>query len=188
MGYQVTGLDLSQSYLDQCAASAAAAGVGVATVCSDMREIPFRDHFDAVVNLFSSFGYLESEAEDGRVLAAVAASLKPGGRFLVDLINREWVVVNQTAKDWHVGGDGTLYLEQRALDLVQGRNHVTFTVVPPQGDRREVVGHHIRLYTLTELIALLADAGLAFREAFGDFDGSAYTLASRRMIVVAERK
>jgi SAM-dependent methyltransferase len=184
-GCAVTGLDLSQKYLDLAQAGARDAGVELETVRADMREIPFEGRFDAVVNMFSSFGYLESEAEDAKVLSAVERALKPGGRLLIDLLNREWVIANYEEKDWHEGADGTLYLERRHFDLESSRNHVTFTVITPDGDQREIGGHHIRLYTLREIRGLLSSAGLNFERAYGGFEGEDYSIGSRRMIIIA---
>jgi SAM-dependent methyltransferase len=184
-GLKVTGQDLSEEYLAIAQKSAGADGVALDTVHGDMRVIPFTAHFDAVINMFSAFGYLESEEEDAKVLAAVAQALKPGGRLLMDLINREWVTSNYVANDWHSGGDGTLYLEHRDVDLVESRNHVTFTAIAPDGSRREIVGHHFRLYTLTEIVRMLTTAGLTFVQAYGGFDGEPYGLTTRRMIIVA---
>jgi SAM-dependent methyltransferase len=186
-GCAVTGLDLSQEYLDMAQSQARKAGVELETVRADMREIPFEGRFDAVVNLFSSFGYLESEQEDAKVLSAVARALKPGGRLLMDLLNREWVITNYEEKDWHEGADGTLYLERRHFDLESSRNHVTFTVITPHGDQREIGGHHIRLYTLREMRGLLVSAGLDFERAYGGFEGEDYSIGSRRMIVIARK-
>ena len=187
-GLKVTGLDLSADYLAEASAAARQRGLDLATVHADMREIPFRARFDAVVNMFSSFGYLESEEEDAKVLAAVAGALKPGGRFLMDLINREWVVNNYVQNDWHQGEDGTLYLEHREVDLLASRNHVTFTAISPDGGRREIVGHHFRLYTLTEVLGLLARAGLQFRAVYGGFDAEPYAITTRRMIIVSQKE
>lgn len=186
-GYRVTGQDLSSEYLAIAAEAARAAGCSIETVRSDMRLIPFAGRFDAIINMFTAFGYLESEEEDLRVLTAIAGALKPGGRLLMDLLNREWVVANYAEKDWHAGEDGTLYLEQRRFDLSTSRNHVTFTAVSPEGGRREVGGHHVRLYTLTETIELLTRAGLRLLEVHGGFDGEPYSIATRRMIVVADK-
>ena len=113
----MTGLDLSQSYLDLARRAAADAKVALETVSADMREIPFNDYFDAAINMYSSFGYLESEAEDLRVLESISRSLKRGGRLLLDMLNREWAVANYIQNDWHAEADGTLYVEHRALDL-----------------------------------------------------------------------
>ena len=113
-----------------------------------MREIPFTDEFGAVINMFTAFGYFESEDEDVRVLEAVANSLKSGGKLLLDTINREWVLSNYVQNDWHTDADGNTYLEHREFDLVTGRNRVTFNIVTPDGTRRESPGHDVRLYTL----------------------------------------
>ncbi len=185
-GLLVTGLDLSQELLDLARQAAATERVQLALVRSDMRDIPFAGRFDAIINMFTAFGYLESEDEDKKVLAAVHKALKPGGRLLMDMLNREWVVSNYIQNDWHRGDDGTLYLERRELDLATSRNHVTFTIVPPNGPRRQG-GHVIRLYTLTEMITLLRDAGLTLRATYGTFDGEPYSVFTRRMILVAEK-
>jgi SAM-dependent methyltransferase len=187
MGLDVTGLDLSEQYLHLTDAAALEHAVSVATVRGDMRALPFESRFDAVVNLFSSFGYLESEEEDARVLTAVCRALKPGGRALFDLLNRDWVVDNYVQNDWHSDAKGTIYLEHRELDLLTSRNHVTFTAIDTDGSRRELGGHHIRLYTLREAAGMIEAAGLTFRAVYGGFDGEAYGIGTRRMIIVAGR-
>ncbi len=187
MSFEVTGLDLSAEYLTLARQAANAAGVDVELLQADMRDIPAVRPFDAIVNLFSSFGYLESEAEDARVLRAAYAGLRPGGRLLLDLLNREWVLLNYVQDEEQRAADGTVFLEHRDFDLRTGRNHVTFTAVAPDGTRRALRGHHIRLYTLTELIAMLDNAGLEFETAYGGFDGEPYAMNTRRMIVVARR-
>ncbi len=187
MGLDVTGLDLSEQYLRLTDAAAKEKGLSVETVHADMREIPFEAHFDAIVNMFSSFGYLESEAEDAKVLASIRRALKPGGRVLLDLLNRDWVVDNYIQNDWHRGDDGTLYLEHRELDLLTSRNHVTFTAIRPDGSQQEIVGHHIRLYTLREAVGMIEAAGLAYEAVYGGFEGETYGIDTRRMIIVAQR-
>ena len=67
-GLKVTGLDLSEEYLTIARSAAYEADVEVRLVQGDMREIPFRGEFDAVVNMFTAFGYFDSEADDQRVL------------------------------------------------------------------------------------------------------------------------
>jgi len=184
-GYRVTGLDLSQSYLDLARRAASDREVALETVAADMREIPFDNHFDAVVNMYSSFGYLESEAEDLKVLESISRSLKPRGRLLLDMLNREWAVANYIQNDWHSEADGTLYVEHRALDLASSRMRVQFIIVGPNGARHDSIGHDIRLYTLTETIRLLERVGFGGIEVFGGFDGEPYGIESRRMVLCA---
>ena len=186
-GYKVTGLDLSQSYLDLAKRAASDSKVDLDTVLADMREIPFDDHFDAVINMYSSFGYLESEAEDLRVLESISKSLKRGGRLLLDMLNREWAVANYIQNDWHAEADGTLYVEHRALDLGSSRMRVRFVIVGPNGDRHDSIGHDIRLYSYTEMIRLLERVGFVGIEVFGGFDGERYGIETRRMILCARK-
>lgn len=186
-GYKVTGLDLSEPYLDLARRAAAEAGVALDTVLADMREIPFDDHFDAAINMYSSFGYLESEAEDLKVLESISRSLKRRGRLLLDMLNREWAVANYIQNDWHAENDGTLYVEHRALDLASSRMRVRFVIVDPNGGRHDSIGHDIRLYTLTEMVRLLERVGFSGVEVFGGFDGEKYGIETRRMILCARK-
>ncbi|HYL60019.1 MAG TPA: class I SAM-dependent methyltransferase [Candidatus Acidoferrales bacterium] len=185
-GFQVTGIDLNPAYLELTREAARGAGVTVDTIAADMREIPFQNHFDAIVNMYSSFGYLESEAEDLRVLESASRALKRGGRLLLDMLNREWAVANYIQNDWHTGSDGTIYVERRDLDLASSSMHVSFTIVGPDGARRDSVGHHIRLYTFTEITRLLQRVGMSVTGVFGSFDNDPYAIATRRMIVLAQ--
>ncbi|MSQ26865.1 MAG: class I SAM-dependent methyltransferase [Dehalococcoidia bacterium] len=185
-GLDVTALDLNPASLATAAQHAGEVGASLRVIESDMRTIPFSCHFDAIINMFTAFGYFESEAENERVLEAVRTALRPGGRFLVDLLNREWLVRNYIPKEWWER-DGSLYLEERTFDPQSSRNRVRFVVIGPDGARQEIPGHDIRVYALHEMIAMLSRAGLRFTAVYGGFDGEPYGLKTRRMIVVARR-
>jgi len=73
------------------------------------------------------------------------------------------------------------------FDLETSRNHVSFTVVKPDGRRREVGGHHIRLYTLREMRGALDAAELTYEAVHGGFEGETYGIGTRRMIIVAHK-
>ena len=186
-GMVVTGQDLNEDYLQMARDGAAQAGVEIETVHGDMRDIPFTDEFDAVINMFTAFGYFESEDEDVRVLQAVANALKDGGKLLLDTINREWVLANYIQNDWHTDDGGNTFLEHREFDLVTGRNRVTFSIVTADGTRRDSPGHDVRLYTLTELVRLLQAAGLRLSATYGDYDSAPYAINTPRMIIVATK-
>jgi SAM-dependent methyltransferase len=186
-GLQVTGLDLNEGLLDQARNGADERGLVLDLVHGDMRAIPFRSRFDAVINMFSSFGYLESEEDDLRALTGVRDALKVGGGLLLDMINREWVISNYVENEWREDDSGALVLEHREIDLLTSINHITFTLVGPDGTARESVGHHIRLYTLTEIVRMLGRSGLQYEQVYGGFEGEPYEVDSRRMIVVARK-
>ena len=186
-GLRVTSLDLNAEYLELAKQAAATAKVEIETVAADMRELPSEDKFDAIVNMYSSFGYLESEAEDLKVLESAAKALKAGGQLLLDMLNREWAIDNYIQNDWHTGADGTLYVERRDLDLATSRMHVHFIVVDSKGGRRESIGHNIRLYTLTEMTRLLERVGIRVTSVVGGFDSEDYGIVTRRMIIVGRK-
>jgi len=186
-GYQMTGLDLSALHLRYARRAAREAGVAVRWHRADMREIPWRGEFDAVINIFTAFGYFDDEREDFQVLSAVSRALKPGGRLLLDTMNRDWLMRNYEARGWQEREDGTLDLEERRFDAVAGRNRVRVLSIRPDGRRDE---HHIdlRLYTLKELTDMFSRAGLKVLRIWGGFDGREYGVDGRRMIVLGEKE
>ena len=186
-GLEVTGLDMSEDYLDMASSAARGAGVEVRLVQGDMREIPFRGEFDAVVNMFTAFGYFDSEVDDQRVIDGAAAALRPGGRLLLDLLNRDWVAANYVRSESRERDNGTIYREQRNFDPVAGRNHVEFTITSPNGAQRKV-SHHIRLYVATEISRMLDRAGLTLWRSYGGYEGTLLSVETRRMILVARKR
>ena len=187
LGYRVTGLDLSRVLLTRAARAAAAAGQPLALVEADMRRLPFADgSFDGVVNLFNAFGYLEDEAQDELVLGEVARVLAPGGRFLQELANREALIRGWRDSDVSRTGDGLLVLQERTLDLRASRDLVHYTLLHPDG-RRTTRRHSVRLYTLTELAAMLDRSGLELLEVNGDLDGGPLELDSSFVVTLSAR-
>jgi SAM-dependent methyltransferase len=156
---------------------------GLKAACADMRSLPLLSgSFDAVISLFSSFGYLESDEEDLQVLREVRRILKPRGTLLLDLLNREYALAGFVDSLQKLDGDGSLIVEQRSFDFFTGRLTTAFVIIDAQGERRESPGHSLRLYTLTELSRLLAAADLKIDRVCGGYAAEPYSLDSVRMI------
>ena len=96
-GIVVTGLDFSKDLLSIAQCEALKSGVKIKTVEADMRDIPFDNKFDAVINIFTALGYFESDAEDQKVLNAVAKSLKKG--FKKDFQNTNYKIQSASYND-----------------------------------------------------------------------------------------
>ena len=79
LGYRVTGVDRTSGYLDEARERAKDAGVEVELVEEDMRSFRREGAFDAVLNLFTSFGYFEDRDDDRKVVRNIHSSLKEGG-------------------------------------------------------------------------------------------------------------
>ena len=183
-GFQVVGVDLSEALLYAARKRAESEGLSVTFLHCDMREIDFADEFDAFINMFTSFGYLESEAEDEKVLGKVAQALKSGGKFLLDVVNRDRLVRDFQAREWHAADEGWLVLEERTFDHLSGRMETRWVCVARDGVRYERLSS-VRLYTTSELRTMLERAGLKVTNLFGDYDGSPYSWDSQRLIVVS---
>ena len=162
-------------------------GQPVGLVAADMRRLPFAGaSFDAVVNLFHAFGYLEDETQDELVLAEVARVLAPGGRFLLEVANREALVRGWHDSDVTRHDDGLVVLQERTLDLRASRDLVRYTLLHPDG-RRTTHDTSVRLYTLTELAAMLDRAGLELLAVSGDLDGGPLELDSSFVVALSGR-
>ena len=188
-GINVTSVDLSEEMLAIARETSQHMATPPDFIQADMRNLPqtLNGKFDAAINMFSSFGYLESESDDQAVLHQVANALKPGGQMMMDLLNREWVIRYNEPFEWQFKDDGTIILEHRELDLRASINHLTFTEVVPDGSRSTPSELHMRLYTLTEMDKMLATANLQLTSVAGGFNGEDYSVDTRRMILVARK-
>src|SRR5882672_5788784 len=126
-GYDVTGVDLSPFMLKVAEERARAEGVRVRWLAGDMRDVIARGTFDVVLNLFTSLGYFADEADDQKVVRAASAMLVPGGRFVLELINGERVMVQFQEREWFTVGQ-TAVVERRSLDRSTRRMVVERTV------------------------------------------------------------
>ena len=185
-GYRVTGQDLSQVFLRRAEDDARAAGVSVRWRHGDMRQIPFEAEFDAVINIFTAFGYFDAEDEDLEVLRQVHKALKPGGVFLLETMHRDALVRGFQPHGIMRHEDGLLVLEERAFDQLSGRNRTRLTMIHPDGTRRDHE-YRPRVYSATELARLCGSAGLEVVAHNGGLDGSALTLNSRRLVLACRR-
>ncbi len=186
-GYRMTGLDLSGYLLGHARKRANEIGVEVAFHQGDMREIPWTGCFDAVINMFTAFGYFDDEAENQRVLHGVHRALKPGGKFLMEVVHRDWLAKNFQAKDWERLEDGTLVWHAREFDAVTGFNTQRTTLLTPDGQLHHR-GHRLRLYTPTELCAMLRQAGLEPVSVLDGTDLTPFTMDARRMRILAAKE
>jgi ubiquinone/menaquinone biosynthesis C-methylase UbiE len=183
-GYRTTGVDRSAALLHE-ARRRTGHERWPKFVQADYRELPFPDaSFDAAVNLFSSLGYLGDE-QDTRVLAEIGRVLRPGGRLVVETMHRDRLVLQWSDNDWRLMGEGRVLLEQRTFDAASGVATTSMTLIDGTG-RRESRTWSVRVYAVTELLAMLERAGFSDAKCYGDFDGAEFA-PSTRLLIVARR-
>ncbi|MFC1607596.1 class I SAM-dependent methyltransferase [Candidatus Latescibacterota bacterium] len=196
-GIDIVGSDLSQFMLQETIRRTKAAAKiskrkinhltsfltkGPRLVRGDNRTLPFEGVFDCACNMFNSFGYYHDERDNYRMLVSVAQALKPGGLFLLDLVNRDFVLRLDSRKDWFER-NGAVILEDKWYDPILNRSEIDVTVIDKKGKRN--YHHSIRLYSLTELTMLLEAAGFEVIRVYGGFDGNEFDLEQDRMLILA---
>jgi SAM-dependent methyltransferase len=159
-------------------------GSGGALVRCDNRRLPFHGVFDSVCNMFNSFGYFGSETDNYRMLSAVADALKPGGTFLLDLTNRDFVVKLDDRQSWFEQA-GAYILEHKWFDPIGNRSEIDVVVLDDEGTRE--YHHSIRLYSFTEISMLLEAAGLMVTDVYGGFEYEPFTVDCDRMLILARK-
>ncbi len=181
-GCKVTAVDRTAAYLERAEEKARRAEVEIEFVQADMREFVRPQAFDAIVNLYTSFGYFDDQADNLRVLANARESLVPGGALLIEMIGKETVAMNGVPRTW-IAVDDLVVCEERIV--ADGWDRVeTLWVVMQRGQRRTIRAMQ-RIYAATEMRAMLHDAGFGEVSIYGNLDGAPYDRDAKRMVAVA---
>lgn len=183
-GYRVTGLDLSEEAIVEARREAAAAGLEANTsfIVRDMRIPACHGCADGVINLFTSFGYFEDDAENQRALRAMTTALRPGGWFLQDYLNAP-LVADSLGSSSRVTEEGLTIHQDRWME--DGRVNKEITIEHDEGT--DTFHESVRLYTLDDLKEMYAAVGLRTIDLFGDYEGADYTPESPRLLLHARK-
>ena len=184
-GVDAYGADLSMHLLGDAVANG---GLGGRVVCCDMRALPFRDGaFGAAINMFTSFGYFDADADNVAALREVARVLQAGGTFVLDFINAGQVRERVAGSTQRRAGNA-LVEERRELSS-DGRVLTKRVVVSAPGREAVEYVERVRLYDRGELGALLAGVSLAVVATYGDYDlGPFDETGSSRVIFICEKR
>ena len=184
-GFDVDGLDYSPELL----AVARKRGIGsnLRYTRGDMRKLPARwsRRFDAVINLFTSFGFFAHPADDVRVIREFGRVLKPGGILIWHGGSRDGVMARFLSRDWWESGK-TLFAQERAFDPLSG--FLTVRSTWRRGSKTGTREHRLRLYTATRLSELMADAGMVVESAYDGFTDKPMSRTSSEMLLVARKE
>ncbi|HVS02525.1 MAG TPA: class I SAM-dependent methyltransferase [Thermoanaerobaculia bacterium] len=178
-GYRALGVDLSLTLL--------ALGDGLPRVAGDMRRLPFADAaFDWVLNVFTSFGYFESERENFRVLEQIVRVLEPHGGFLIDLMNLDATLAKLKEYELREEPGGRRVEIYRGWDERARRINKRIRVCETGREPRTFL-ESVRVYTADEVTIGLRWAGLEVTHLFGSFAGEPYDRDSERLILVGHK-
>ncbi len=186
-GYLVVGLDLSLPMLSRAADEAQDRGLRINFLHGDMREMTFDGAFDGVLCWGTSFGYFDDEA-NRKVIQRMHHALRPGGRMLLDVVNRDHVIRSQPNLVWFEG-DGCICMEETGFNYFTSRLEVSRNVILDDGKQRDKQ-YSIRLYSLHEIGQILHQSDFRVIEVSGSHatPGVYFGADSPRMTILAERR
>jgi SAM-dependent methyltransferase len=205
-GLRSTALDINPAMCSWASGRAATAGLALEVVAADMRDFTFtdsagHDRVDLAITMLNSVCHLFTLDDMVSHLGAVAASLVPGGLYIMELAHPADYLTqaSRTSNEWTIEQDG-LVAEVRwggpldAIDPVTQVTceHVNISVRYFDGTTRtvaDVVPN--RFWTATEIIAAIRLAGgFTIAATYGDFDETTTVDATDawRMILVLRRE
>ena len=182
LGHRVVGVDRTASYLDIGRQKAEGAGLDVRFELGDVRSFKTENAFDCAVSLFTSFGYFEDPLDDVKVLENVYASLRPGGKLLMDMSGKEVIAKAFVPRGWSEPEPGLTWLEERSV--LPGWSGIKNKWTLIRGDEKFEHVLYIRLYSGKELETALLQTGFSQVHLYGSLDGDPYDNLARRLVAV----
>ncbi len=186
----VTVVDYSSYLINLGREKARREGLKTIFIQSDARDTGLPDQrYRFIIIMASSFGYFVDEKEDEKILCEALRLLMPGGSFLLDLPNREYVLENFLPRSWHEANEDIVVCRERTLDkdIIFGREMV---ISKKKGLIRNMT-YCTRLYSLEEISELLSSVGFSSITIQKDFvshkEKGDYGCMTNRMIVTAQR-
>jgi SAM-dependent methyltransferase len=182
-GLRVCGLDYSPQLLKDAALKSTRVGSFPALIRGDARDLPLRSGaFDAAICLFNSLGY----GTDAEALAMLREARRCAPQLILEVVHRD-----EHVRSSGPGGvfewaeyDGHRVLVERWIEVIPGVSRATFRI---QRDGKPDVVKELRhrLYTATELLALLRKAGFERFDCYGDYDRRVFAIDSPLLLVHA---
>ncbi|MEW5985567.1 MAG: class I SAM-dependent methyltransferase [Chloroflexota bacterium] len=181
-GYQAVGIDPSAAMVAAAQARAAEAGVIATFQQVGGHDFVTDAHFDGALCLFTTLGQISETGDNSRLVEQVYAALRPGGRFIVEVPQRQWLAHHLRPAD-RFDGPVRHTLVTRHFEAADNTVTEIFDVVSPQDRQRFILRY--RLYDRDELVALLEAAGFTALAVYGRYAADPLTADSPIMVVVA---
>jgi SAM-dependent methyltransferase len=160
LGFDVLGADLSENSIDEATKNA---NSNLRFQVHDMRE-PFEEKFDAIFNLFTSFGYFEKDSDNLKTLIAIKESLTEYGFAVIDFMNVEQVIPNLVPEETKTVDGIDFYIKRYVLD-----NHIIKEINFEDKGEKYQFTEKVKALTLDDFQRMMDEAGIYLLDTFGDY-------------------
>jgi len=179
-GYEVIGTDLSEHSIEEAKQYESD---DLHFYTHDMRNLFYANYFDAVFNLFTSFGYFKSKHDDEKVFHSVYAALKPKGLFVIDFFNTACVTTTLKACDEKVINGVSFQIKKR----IEG-NIILKEIIAEDSTGKHFFKEEVKALTLEDFTWLAEKTGLKIKHTFGNYSLQPFDVnSSERLIIVFEK-
>lgn len=183
LGYDVTGFDLSKTLLRYAVEEAKVSGLAKNYLCSDIRNVPLKTKYDLIVNLFTSFGYFETDEENFRFIETAYDLLNEQGFYVLDYLNEKYVKENL------VESSEKKINEQKIIEkrMISGERVIKEIIIFDKGKEIPYL-ESVRLYSSEYLEKKFRDIGFKIKNIFGNYDGNSFDKnISPRLIFILQK-
>lgn len=190
-GYEVTGIDLSESQLKRAELKAKKENVSVNFQIADARELNFKKEFDPVIMLCEgAFPLMETDEMNFSILKNAANALKNHGKFIFSTLNALFPLYH-SVKDFINNNISEGKSGENTFDLMTFRDYSTFEGIDDCGRKKRLICNE-RYYTPSEITWLLKMLDYSKIDIYGCETGAfsrekPLTTEDFEMLVVAEK-
>jgi len=182
-GFNVTAVDLSENLLSIAKKTADGENLSINFIHSDIRKFDTIDKFNLILNLFTSFGYFETDKENYAVLQKAYDLLEDEGYFVLDFFNLRFMQQNLIEFSEENFGSAEIHQYRKIKD-----NRVTKKIVITKDGNLSTYEESVRMFTKDELVSTITKIGFDIYKTFGDFLGNEFDdLKSPRLILFCKK-
>lgn len=179
-GYDVTGIDLSEQSITYAKQFE---NKSLHFYVHDMRKLSNISYYDVALNLFTSFGYFDTEKEHVNALKAFRKSLKPNGTLVIDYFNTQKIIKHLTHQEIKTI-DGIEFHLHKFVSEGKIVKHINFE----HRLKTYAFEERVQAFTLTDFEQLLEKSGLKIIDIFGDYSLNTFSEdVSDRLILVCKK-
>ena len=181
--FHLTAVDLSENLISIAEQLAQNENLKINFVQSDIRKYETKDKFDLIINLFTSFGYFESDEENFAVLQKAYNLLVENGFFVLDFFNSEFLQQNLVEFSEENLGGAEIHQYREIKE-----NRVTKKIVITKNGNLSTYEESVRMFTKDEIVNAIQNIGFDIYKTFGDFLGNEFDrLNSPRLIMICKK-
>ncbi|MGL4697491.1 SAM-dependent methyltransferase [Enterococcus larvae] len=187
-GIDVVGCDINSVHLSKAKENAVKRDLSTDFKQKNMIELDYTGEFDAVINMFYSFGFFDTDEENFKVLKNFYNSLKQGGKFLMHTD----VNISRIQSGKYKFDEERILTSGKSLRIIDVYDEETkkiygkWTILGSDG-KTETVDYAVRVYTKEEFTEMCHEAGFTKVTVYSDWEGTPYLEDAEDMIIIAEK-